>query len=153
MRSIAIIIFLMSTAFSCQQDPFVGLNQLTGDWRIQASRGVMYESWKNLSAGEMQGRSYKLNGKDTIVFENVRLAKRSEGIFYIPVVSNENDGKPVPFRLISTADKKYVFENKEHDYPQRIIYHLITKDSVHAWIEGTQNGKEGRSDYYFTRIK
>ena len=141
MRSIAIIIFLISTAFSCQQDPFVGLNQLTGDWRIQASRGVMYESWKNLSAGEMQGRSYKLNGKDTIVFENVRLAKLSEGIFYIPVVSNENDGKPVPFRLISSADKKYVFENKEHDFPQQIVYYFKDGKHIDATISGpTENG-------------
>ena len=153
MKSIAMIIFLINTGFSWQQDPFAALNQLCGDWRIQASGGVMYESWKNVSASEMQGRSYKLNGKDTITFETVKLAKLSEGIFYIPIVSNENDGKPVPFRLISSADKKYVFENKEHDFPQRIVYHLITKDSVHAWIEGTQNGKEGRADYYLSRVK
>lgn len=153
MRSIAMFILVLSASFSCQQDPFAGLNQLTGDWKVHASRGVTFESWKNVSAKEMYGHSYKLNGKDTITFENTRLAKLDEGIFYIPIVANENNGRPVSFRLISSTDHKYIFENKEHDFPQRIVYHLITKDSVHAWIEGTQNGKEGRADYYFSRIR
>jgi hypothetical protein len=136
-----------------QQDAYVQLQQLNGIWKMETARGPLYESWRKTKDNEIRGGSYKMNGKDTIRFEDVRLSKAKEGIYYSPVVKNENGNKPTAFRMISSNDHKFVFENKEHDFPQRIIYHLISKDSLHAWIEGTQNGKNKRTDYYFKRIK
>lgn len=135
-----------------QQDPYVQLQQLNGTWQMQTSRGPIYESWRRTSDNEMQGGSYKINGKDTIHFEIVNLSKKADGIYYTPAVKNENEGKAVPFKLISSTKNNFIFENKEHDFPQRIIYHIVTKDSLHAWIEGTQNGKPGRTDYFFSRV-
>jgi Domain of unknown function (DUF6265) len=153
MKSIAVFIVVLLSAFTCQQDVFSELQQLSGTWKMDTKRGAIYENWIRTTKDEMQGKSFKLNGKDTVVLENVRLSKSSEGLFYIPVVSNQNEGKPVSFRMIDSKNKTFVFENKEHDFPQRVIYHIVSKDSVHAWIEGTKNGKEGRSDYFFKRIQ
>ena len=153
MRSIAILIVVLLTAFTCQQDVFTELQQLSGTWKMDTRRGPIYESWKKTGKDEMMGKSFKLNGADTITLENVRLSKSADGLFYIPVVSNQNEGKPVSFKMIDAKNRTFVFENKAHDFPQRIIYHLVSKDSIHAWIEGTKNGKEGRSDYYFKRIQ
>jgi len=153
MKSIAMLMLGVFTATTCQQDVFNELQQLSGTWRMETKKGALYETWKRISKDEMQGKSFKLNGKDTVVLENVRLSKSSEGLFYIPVLSDQNEGKPVPFKMINSKDQTFVFENKEHDFPQRIIYHLVSKDSIHAWIEGTENGKEGRSDYYFRRVQ
>jgi hypothetical protein len=55
--------------------------------------------------------------------------------------------------MISSDSNNFIFENKEHDFPQRIIYHIVNKDSVHAWIEGTHDGKAGREDYFFARVR
>ena len=119
---------------------------------MQTPKGPIYESWRSTGDNEMQGGSYKINGRDTIHFEIVNLSKKPDGIFYVPVVKNENEGKPVAFKMISSNNYNFVFENKEHDFPQRIIYHIVNKDSVHAWIEGTENGRSGRADYYFRRV-
>jgi len=153
MKSIAMLMLGVVTASTCQQDGFSELQQLSGTWMMQTKRGALYETWKRTGKDEMQGKSFKLNGKDTLVLENVRLSKSSDGLFYIPTMTDQNEGKPVPFKMIDAKNKTFVFENKEHDFPQRIIYHLVNKDSVHAWIEGTENGKAGRSDYYFRRVQ
>ena len=153
MKSIALLILGLFTASTCQQDVFIDLQQLSGTWMMETKKGAIYETWKRIGKDEMQAKSFKLNGKDTVVLENVRLSKSSDGLFYIPVVSNQNEGKPVSFKMIDSKNKTFVFENKEHDFPQRVIYQLVSKDSIHAWIEGTKNGKEGRSDYYFKRIQ
>jgi len=153
MKIIAMLMFGLFTASTCQQDVFSELQQLSGTWMMTTKRGALYETWKRTGKDEMQGKSFKLNGKDTVVLEKVRLSKSSDGLFYIPTMSDQNDGKPVSFKMIDSKNQTFVFENKEHDFPQRIIYHLVSKDSVHAWIEGTENGKEGRSDYYFKRVQ
>jgi hypothetical protein len=55
---------------------------------------------------------------------------------------------------MTESDKAtFTFENKEHDFPQRIIYRIINPDSVVARIEGVKNGKPGSFDYYYKRIK
>jgi hypothetical protein len=59
----------------------------------------------------------------------------------------------VHFKLVSAQQGKYIFENKLHDFPQRIIYHLVTPDSIAARVEGQQNGRVDGSDFYFKRVK
>lgn len=131
---------------------FRQLKQLEGGWKMQTEKRIIYEHWSITSESEMIGNSYAVKGKDTILLERVKLAQNGNNIFYVPVVEGQNRGRPVSFKLINADQMKFTFENKAHDYPQRIIYHIITKDSLHAWVEGTKNGKEMRSDYYFKRV-
>jgi hypothetical protein len=153
MKIIFILILTLTSTFCNQQDPYVQLQKLNGVWKMETAKGPLYESWTKTSANEMRGGSFKTIGNDTIRFEDVRLSKSDQGIYYSPIVKNENGDKPVSFRMISSTDQRFVFENKEHDFPQRIIYHLIARDSMHAWIEGIQNGKEKTTDYYFKKIQ
>ena len=45
-----------------------------------------------------------------------------------------------------------VFENKEHDFPQRVGYRRLGADSVLAWIDGTSNGKAQRFEFPYRRV-
>jgi hypothetical protein len=85
--------------------------------------------------------------------ETVRLKQNEQGIFYIPIVQEQNNKKPVSFKMTESDKATFTFENKEHDFPQRIIYRIINPDSVVARIEGVKNGKPGSFDYYYKRIK
>ena len=51
------------------------------------------------------------------------------------------------FRLIANADRRAVFANPEHDYPQRILYWIDEDGALHARIEGTQNGENRASEW------
>lgn len=145
---LVIIALLMTQTMSCH-NYFAQLHQLQGTWKMQQKDNVLYESWKSIGPKQLSGKAYKLHGADTVVLEEVILELDTSGIYYRPLVA-ENQGR-VSFKLISAGDKKFVFENKAHDFPQRVIYQFITKDSLHAWIEGTVNGVEKRSDYYYRR--
>ncbi|HEY0676668.1 MAG TPA: DUF6265 family protein [Chitinophagaceae bacterium] len=142
---------------SCHQaeesETFRQLKQLEGTWKMQTEKSAIYESWKIGSPQQLLGRSYTIRGTDTLVLENVKLEETNNKIFYIPLVTNQNRGRPVLFTLVSAERSKFIFENKLHDFPQRVIYNIVSKDSIHAWIEGTKNGKERRSDFYYKKVR
>ena len=147
---IPLIAFLLSSGV---QSDFDQLLRLRGTWAMQTKKGLLYEEWRKLSEFELDGKSYRLNQRDTILLERVKIKKNGEDIFYIPSVQNQNQGQPVSFRLISTEGNKFTFENKLHDFPQRIIYNLVSNDSIVARIEGSKNGMSGGSDFFFKRVK
>lgn len=132
---------------------FKALQGLEGLWKMETGRGAIYEEWQVTSTNKLSGRSYRINNSDTIVMERIELYREGNDIVYSPAVSNQNNQQPVPFKLISITDGRYVFENKEHDFPQRIIYQLVSKDAVHARIEGIRNGQERGSDFRYSRVK
>jgi hypothetical protein len=142
--------FAQQTAFSAST--FKPLHGLTGLWKMDTPRGTIYEEWQVRSDDQLLGRSFKIKNNDTLVLENVTLSLQGNDIFFTPVVREQNNQQPVPFKLISCDKNRYVFENKEHDFPQRVIYELVSTTSVHARIEGSKNGKEMGSDFTYTRV-
>lgn len=149
-----ILLMAMPLAFlSCliQQNVFLELKRLQGTWMMKTDKGLLYEKWILAGESELWSKSFKLNNSDTTILEHVQLVERKDGIFYIPVVENQNNRQPVSFKLVESAGNRYVFENKLHDYPQRIIYNLVKPDSMVARIEGEKNGRSRGSNYYFVR--
>jgi len=49
------------------------------------------------------------------------------------------------------ADGQLVFENPEHDFPQRIGYER-DGDGMRAWIEGTLDGRSRRVEFAYMRV-
>lgn len=112
-----------------------------------------YENWTKLNNSEFSGKSYVLKGKDTLVFESIRLHEGRDGFFYIPAVRNQNGGLPVRFALKSISDHEFIFENPQHDFPQRISYTKITEDSLVAEISGIKNGQERKQTFPMKLVK
>lgn len=101
----------------------------------------------------MQGGSvFFKNETDSTLLETISLVFRNNKYYYIPVTSRQNDNKPVSFAITSFDGKGFVAENPEHDFPKRITYRLITKDSIHAFIDGGPSMTEKKSDFYYSRI-
>jgi hypothetical protein len=147
--------FSVSTvnAQSYSDKDFKPLYSLQGLWKMETGRGPIYEEWNKKDDQKLTGRSYRINNTDTVVMERIELYISGNEIVYSPTVSNQNNQQPVSFKLISNAGGRFVFENKEHDFPQRIIYNLVSNDAVHARIEGVRNGQERGSDFRYSRVK
>ena len=60
---------------------FQQLNALQGTWRMETSKGVLYESWAKANDTLMQSNSYKLKEQDTVLLEQVSLQHARDGIF------------------------------------------------------------------------
>lgn len=131
---------------------FEDLYPLEGTWQMRTGKGVLFETWTKTGPSELHGKSYRVNGSDTVRLETVSLIQDDSGIHYIPVVQNQNQGQPVRFTLISAEARRFIFENLDHDYPQRIIYRFISSDSLVARVEGEIKGQLRGSDYRFSRV-
>ncbi len=126
---------------------------LLGDWQNKTPRGITVESWKKLNDSTYLAKSYQLRGLDTVSSEHVRLEEHHGNLYYIPTVKNQNDGKPVIFKMTTASADGFIFENPEHDFPQKITYNRISKDSVAAEISGTYKGKQRAIKFPMGRVK
>ena len=124
-----------------------------GSWQQTTAKGYTIEIWTKQSDTDIAGISYMVHGKDTLSAETIRLVQRDTTLYYIPTVKDQNNGKAIPFRLASITDNQMVFENPTHDFPQKITYRRITKDSLYAEISGPMNGMQQAIPFPMSRMK
>lgn len=125
---------------------------LSGFWKMTAPEGTMTESWSRSNDSSYLGiGKYMDTAGNVLTTEEIQIVLRKDELWYIPTVSNQNGGQPVAFKEASFADTMVVFENKGHDFPQRIVYVKKTDNNVLAYIEGEVNGKLERFDYQYVK--
>lgn len=132
---------------------FQKLAVLVGVWKMETGRGIIYEEWRVLNENTLSGWSYKVWSKDTVTLETILLQQVDTSVYYIPIVEDQNNKQPVKFKLKNFSENTFTFENNEHDFPQRIIYRIVSNDSIVARVEGTKNGNGKFSDFYYGRVK
>ncbi|MGV3630345.1 MAG: DUF6265 family protein [Bacteroidota bacterium] len=124
-----------------------------GNWENNFPEGRATESWTQANDSTYTGSSFVVIGKDTVSSETIRLEERTGKLLYIPTVSDQNKGKEVVFTMTSSSSKKLVFENPGHDFPQKITYTKIGKDSLVAEISGRMDGKLHTEPFPMSRAK
>lgn len=132
----------------------VGLfSWLNGSWAMNSDDGIVTEKWKNIGDSLMEGSSDFIKGDSVIPFETIRLFKRGIDFYYEAKAAGQNDEQPVEFKLSSFSDSGFVAENPQHDFPKRITYRRVNKDSIHAFVDGGPAMPDKRSDFYYSRFK
>ena len=140
----------ISAAVDTDNKTFKKLYALEGTWKMNTKRGAICEEWKKMDNNYLQNKGYMIKGNDTIISERVALTNTAAGIFYTSTVEDQNNKQPIAFKMTGSENNSFVFENPAHDFPKRIVYKLITADSIHAFIDdGTETGK--RQNFYFKR--
>ncbi len=130
---------------TCQKSNHIHQTEwILGTWEQKTSRGIVFETWEKISDRELRAKSYLLNDSDTVLMETVSLLQKEDNLFYIPTVPNQNKGQAVFFALTSIDQSVMVFENPDHDFPQKIMYRKAGQDSLVAEISGIREGKESR---------
>ncbi len=126
------------------------LGWMAGCWEGAFANGrTVSEQWMKPSGNLMMGMSRTVKNGMTVAHEFIRLEQASDGkILYIARPSNQSEAT---FSLVLLEGRRAVFENLQHDFPQR-IYERITEDSLVARIEGTLNGKERKSDFPYQKV-
>jgi hypothetical protein len=111
---------------------------LEGLWVGEKGGIDMEERWTSAKGNALLGMHRDVKNGRMVSFEFFRIDATPAGIFYF---ASPRGTPATPFRLTSLNDKQVVFENKEHDFPQRIAYALDAQGALHASIEGPMNGK------------
>jgi len=97
----------------------------------------------------MLGVSRTVKGGKTIETEFLRMTANENGqLVYIALPSRQ---KETSFVLVRATEKEMVFENLQHDFPQRIIYRRVTADRMAARIEGLRAGVLRGIDFPMSR--
>lgn len=140
---------LILSAASHTEIKYKDLEWITGNWHLDAGEIQVYENWKKGKDESYVGEAWVLQGRDTIVTEHIKIEKIGPHWVYIAQI---NDGNPVLFTLKENSDaKNLVFENMEHDNPQRIIYKWVNKNEIYAATEATVDGQDIRDEYPYKR--
>ena len=99
----------------------------------------------------MLGMSRIVSGGKTVAFEYLRIVEEEDG--WIGLVASPSGQETARFNLVSMSTTEVIFENPEHDFPQRIMYRLTSDGNLLGRIEGTVNGTERAVDFPMTRTK
>ncbi|HSS22210.1 MAG TPA: DUF6265 family protein [Pyrinomonadaceae bacterium] len=125
------------------------LEWMAGGWAGTDDAVEMEELWQSPKGNTMLGVHRDVVKGRTVSFEFLRIEATPDGITYW----GSPEGKtPTPFRLKELKNKRAVFENPEHDFPQRIIYWLGDDGALHAKIEGSENGKNSSMEWAWKRV-
>jgi len=153
MRSFFGIIFFAGLAFvvaiPAQTTTLESFAGLAGCWERNEKGSQFNEMWLKPAGMSMIGVGRTVKGGKTVDFEFLRIEQRADGMYYVARPKANKD--ETAFKLKSADAGVFVFENPEHDFPQRIIY-KINGTALTARIEGTENGKVIGIDFPKTRI-
>ena len=120
-----------------------------GKWKLNVNNSEVYEEWIMESETELTGKSYSINNGEQDIGEVLFLKKYAGTWAYVAIPEGQNI---TLFKLIKYSSNKFVFENEEHDFPQRIIYEFSDDDKLSVAIEGIVNGKMERKEFNYITV-
>ncbi len=125
------------------------LKWMAGCWAQDGREAGSVEQWTAPAGGTMLGMSRTVSGGKTVAFEYLRIVEQEDGWFGL--IASPSGQETARFKLVSISENEVVFENKEHDFPQRIVYRLIGNGKLLGRIEGIVDGAERGADFPMTR--
>ncbi len=150
---ISIALFLTAVFFVSGQEKkptLADLNWLSGCWDNGDTLRRYEEQWMKPRGTSLLGMSRTVAKGRTAAHEFLQIRQDTTGdIFY---VANPSGQSQAAFKLVKFGAKELVFENPEHDFPQRIIYRL-NGDTLVARIEGVNKGKLRGVDFPLRKVK
>ena len=109
------------------------------------------EQWMKPAAGMMIGMARNIAKGKVREWEFLLIRQDADGnVYYVAKPSGQAEAS---FKLTKSTPTESVFENPEHDFPQRIIYRYLGEGSLLARIEGVNQGKENGIDFPMKRVK
>jgi hypothetical protein len=122
---------------------------LQGCWRSSQGQSIVEEQWMAPGGGSMIGMSRTVRGRQTTAYEFVLITEQEGRLAYRAHPSGQ---APATFLSTEATEARVVFEDPQHDFPQRVGYRREGTDLVHAWIEGTSSGRTRRVEFPYRRV-
>jgi len=144
------LLFFISAGAQEQKFKLDDFAWLAGCWTSNRAGRVGEERWTTPKGGMMLGTGQTMKDGKTVEFEFMRIHEEKDGIFFTAKPSGQPEDS---FKLVSFKDGEAVFENPQHNFPQRVIYGRGLDGSLQARIEGEMNGQKRGIDFPFTRAK
>ncbi len=123
---------------------------LAGCWASVSGEPGSGEQWSVPAGGSMVGAGRTIKDSKTVAYEFLVIHETSDGgVVYF--ASPNGQGKTA-FGLVFLDKRGVVFENPNHDFPQRIIYKLKDDGTLAARIEGKVKDEEKGVDFAMKKV-
>jgi hypothetical protein len=148
MKNLIMILCLVFVAYSASAKDFSISHaaQLSGCW--QGTEADVTEQWMAPAGGMMLGMSRTVENGIASQYEFLRIAEEKGSVAYIAKPFGQAEAS---FKLVKANPDQLVFENPDHDFPQRILYSFAA-NALTARIEGKKEGKELGFDFPMRRV-
>jgi hypothetical protein len=123
---------------------------LSGCWEASSATRTTEEHWMAPRGRSMLGMSRTVRGDSVVDYELVVLREHGNQIAYEAHPSGQ---RAAVFTSRAFGDSSAVFENPDHDFPQRVGYQRRGPDSLLAWVEGSADGRARRIDFRYRRVR
>ncbi len=146
--AIALLLLTGSPVLTGETAKVEDLAWMAGSWSQEASGKVVRETWLPPVQGAMAGvtQTHRPGKPASTEFSTITTA--SSGVTFTAYVAGQ---PPTKFVLKPGAPGEAVFENLDHDFPQRVIYRKCD-DDLCARIEGLINGQARGMDWRYRRV-
>lgn len=141
---IAVLLFSVAGSALSQTMP----EWMAGAWTLEKDGMRMEEHWTRGNDELMTGMHQDVTAAGKTSFEFLRIERRGGTLVYLAMPHARPE---TPFPVKNQTATKIVFENPDHDFPQRIIY---WRDGIRlcARTEGTIRGKAESEEWCWNRM-
>lgn len=142
------VLALTTSAHAAPADDVAKLTWMAGSWIHEKDGVVTRETWLPPLEGAMAGAGQtNAPGKRPFI-SHYKITAEPAGATFTAYLPGQ---PPTPFVLLPGPDGEAVFENKAHDFPQRIIFRRCD-DTLCARIEGVLKGKPESEAWRYRRL-
>ena len=147
---LACLLSLLSTVIVASTTKVEQLHWLAGCWAYDGADPGTVEHWMEPAGGTMLGMSRVVSDGRSIAHEYMQINETDTGSLTFTALPSGQSG--ASFDLLAIGEHEVTFSNPEHDFPQRIIYRLLSDEHLLGRIEGQTSQGERAVDFPMTRI-
>jgi len=125
------------------------LGWLSGCWAAEGGEPGSGETWTSPAGGTMLGLSRTVRSGRTVAWEFLEI--RESGESGLILVAHPSGQERTVFELLRVGDEEIVFENPEHDFPQRVLYRKLDPDRLLGRAEAERDGETVAADFPMRR--
>ena len=146
--AVALMVLVVRGAGAAEPD-LAKLSWLVGCWASDGAEKGSGERWTSVADKGLLGISNTIREGKTVESERMEIVHDSNG--KLAFVAHPSGQASATFLLLRINETEVVFENLEHDFPQRIAYARDGESKLRARIEGMQGGALRVIEFPMTR--
>ncbi len=123
---------------------------MAGSWSGAQDGVASEEYWTSPAGGGLVGLHKDVRDGTMAGFEFLRIAIDTAG--KVCFVSSPGGAPPTTFCAVEIGEHRVVFENRQHDFPQRILYWLDDAGRLHARIEGPPTSQQTAQEWIWSAV-
>lgn len=143
-------VFVIVAASHAHAEGVDQLGWLSGCWTMSRDGRLTEETWLRPAGGMLVGAGRTLRDGTLRQFEFMRIDVQNGAVTFTAIPSGQAQAS---FPAISQTANEIVFENKAHDFPQKITYRSPGPDRLHAAIQGPINGTLRTIEFTYNRCE